>query len=895
MSSAFLPFCEKMVFFIKISFIWAPLAPFPFGMMPFGPLFVAKSFFSFHRFRQFMQALRFIMNTTFFLGKDKPEVMFVSEKPRISPFKRRPRDEGPFAGDAKTNIKTNMEAAVEGQMENQPFSLRAKAFVQSLPWEVFIFAVTGFLMARSQILGSLYPFGPAFLAAISVSHPRQALGYLLPVALGLFTVMSGQDLIIYGTAYALVALIFLFYHVDEKRQWLVVPALVFAAIALSKGLAGALFGFDNYQLLVGLFEGIFAAGLSLVFLVVFGALKRLALSHSFTTEETICLFILLMGVVGGLADWQIFGISLQDIISRFFIMAVAYLGGGGAGAAAGALIGIVPSLSAVIAPTAIATYSFSGLLGGVFANFGRLGTIMGFFLGNLILALYLYSGVQISASLSASAAAALLFFVLPRGLYRSLRQTFSGAHIKTAREDKSERMLRLSMRRIRNASWVFQDLSKSLAEMNESKSEENKDSSKIVLNYLARQLCADCSMKEICWELDYPQTYHGVLRLFKTVEDKGHAVAKDVPENFKKRCPHIKELLAVINCLYEMYARSNYWQAQRESSRGLLARQMAGVSDVLNGIAKEIGNFNSEREILERELAPALVKSGLDVEAAGVSAMNEKTVDVWVSYGDCPGELFCRRILEEETSRLMGHNYAVHEIQCDGGLCRNRCRYRMLLKKARKLNIGKAQLAKNTKGICGDCSGTLLLDEGREMLMVSDGMGIGQQAAAESGAALSLVSRLLEAGFCEDTTIDTVNGALALRADAESFVTLDICMVDLYSGQTEFIKNGGAPSFIKSGDSVRIVKSAALPVGMLNSIKREKIVDQVERGDFIVMASDGLLDMHNEADAQLVKRIIEQAPALSAQALAEYLLEKAVAVSGGKLRDDITVLVAEVA
>jgi len=632
-----------------------------------------------------------------------------------------------------------------------------------------------------------------------------------------------------------------------------------------------------------------------VLLVVFSALKKLDLNHSFSIEETICLFILLMGVVGGFGEWAVAGISIQDIVSRFFILAVAYLAGGGAGAAAGALIGIVPSLSAIIAPTAIATYSFSGLLGGIFASFGRLGTIMGFFLGNLILALYLYTGEQISASLAATAAAALLFFLMPRPAYLELKRIFSESRVKSAKESKSERMLRLSMRRIRQASWVFEDLSKSLASAAKAENEEIKDGNRLVLNYLSRNLCADCSLKEICWELDYPQTYHGILRLFKTVEERGRAYTKDVPEAFRKRCSHLKELLAIINCLYEMYARSNYWQMQREESRSLLSRQMAGVSDVLSDIAQEIVEFSPERERLDKELAVGLTKNGLAVDGAGVSSMSEKTLELWVSFGDCPGENHCRHIVADEASRLTNRQYAVHEVCCDGGMCREKCRYKLLSATARKLKVGKAQLAKQEKGICGDCAETMILDEGRELLLISDGMGVGKKAADDSSAALSLISRLLTAGFSEETTIDTVNGTLALRSEDESFVTLDICSVDLYNGQADFLKNGGAPSFIKSGSEVRIIKGAALPVGMLTTIKREKITDKVEKGDFIIMATDGLLDLGNDADAQLLKRIIEQAPALSPQGLAEYLLEKAVLISGGRLKDDITVLVAEVA
>ena len=49
-------------------------------------------------------------------------------------------------------------------------------------------------------------------------------------------------------------------------------------------------------------------------------------------------------------------------------------------------------------------------------------------------------------------------------------------------------------------------------------------------------------MQEICWRIDYSKTYRGVLDLFQAAEKNGAAEYKDVPENFRKRCPHVKEL-----------------------------------------------------------------------------------------------------------------------------------------------------------------------------------------------------------------------------------------------------------------------------------------------------------------------------------------------------------------
>ncbi|MEG1500738.1 MAG: SpoIIE family protein phosphatase, partial [Clostridiales bacterium] len=376
-------------------------------------------------------------------------------------------------------------------------------------------------------------------------------------------------------------------------------------------------------------------------------------------------------------------------------------------------------------------------------------------------------------------------------------------------------------------------------------------------------------------------------------EDHGNANLKDVPENFSKRCPHLKELLAIVNCLYELYVRSNYWQVQRQNTRKLLSRQLSGVSEVLANIAKEVSDFGSERELLEREFAHAIAKRGFAVENAGITSFGTKYMDVWAEFSQCPGEIRCRQLVEEEISHILNKDYLVHDLCCDGGVCSERCRYRLLAKGARHISFGKAQLAKDD-GICGDCGATLLLEDGRQLLMVSDGMGVGRKASIESGTALSLVSRLLEAGFCKETTIDTVNATLALRAKQESFVTLDLCLVDLYSGEIEFVKTGGAPSFLKRGSQVKVIKGSSLPVGMLTNVESEKISERAVNGDLIILTSDGVLEGDVVKDTQWLVRILEQAPESTAQGLSEYLLEKVIALNGGRLKDDITIMVAKI-
>ena len=177
--------------------------------------------------------------------------------------------------------------------------------------------------------------------------------------------------------------------------------------------------------------------------------------------------------------------------------------------------------------------------------------------------------------------------------------------------------------------------------------------------------------------------------------------------------------------------------------------------------------------------------------------------------------------------------------------------------------------------------------------MISDGMGSGSEAAAESSAAISLISRLLEAGFNQETAINMLNSVLSLRGDAERFVTLDICVLDLYDGKVNFIKTGGSASYIKRGGTVKVINGSSLPVGILSNVEQETVHEQIFPGDMVILASDGLLDMDSQEEGQWLSRVISQAVVNNPQSMAEYLLDKVISISGGKIKDDITVMVAQ--
>jgi len=179
----------------------------------------------------------------------------------------------------------------------------------------------------------------------------------------------------------------------------------------------------------------------------------------------------------------------------------------------------------------------------------------------------------------------------------------------------------------------------------------------------------------------------------------------------------------------------------------------------------------------------------------------------------------------------------------------------------------------------------------RVALVLSDGMGTGPRAAAESRLATALLDRLLVTGFERKLAIDTVNSVLLLRSQEDSFATLDVAMVDLVRCQVEFLKVGSAPSFVVKEGKVWVIRSTSVPVGILTSVELESVEVDVGPGTMLVMATDGLLSgVEDPAEAErwiyaYLRRADSAEPSVVARTLCEEAASRAV-------DDDITVLVA---
>ena len=188
------------------------------------------------------------------------------------------------------------------------------------------------------------------------------------------------------------------------------------------------------------------------------------------------------------------------------------------------------------------------------------------------------------------------------------------------------------------------------------------------------------------------------------------------------------------------------------------------------------------------------------------------------------------------------------------------------------------------------------LKDGKYLLAISDGMGSGPEAMKSSKIAIKMLERLLSAGFEKDVSLKLINSTLSANTSEDMYATLDIQILDLFSGNMEFIKNSACPTFVKRNGEVQLLKSITLPAGILDQADLVVYDYDIQDGDILVMCSDGIIDSNKEyLNKQLwVKYLLEDIETDDAQKIADIIMNEAIDNDFGKQKDDMTVMVAKV-
>ena len=207
---------------------------------------------------------------------------------------------------------------------------------------------------------------------------------------------------------------------------------------------------------------------------------------------------------------------------------------------------------------------------------------------------------------------------------------------------------------------------------------------------------------------------------------------------------------------------------------------------------------------------------------------------------------------------------------------------RSVPQEAYTVKLGVAAKGRGGARLSGDRGASLHTEDGRLYVILCDGVGTGAPAAEESLLAVDTLVELIQAGMPPEAAMELLNGMYILR-DSGNFSTMDVLEVNLLNGQGTLYKWGAAPSYLKSGNVVKKLGTAAPPPGLgVGSGERAEILRlNLWSGDMLVLISDGV-------DGAETETLLREFSGENVKALSAALVDQA-AQSGGE--DDMTAAV----
>ncbi len=760
-----------------------------------------------------------------------------------------------------------------------------------------VLAGTGFFLGRAVFLGELVPFAVAFVATATCLFPACGLASTIGVIIGLITVIKGFPLVAASSTVILVGL-FLKFRADQiKKPRFMVPGLVLVFTIVIKSSFLAFTNPSLYDFVSLLFEAVFAALLTLVCFNALYPWQKKADFASLSGEELFCLLVVLVGIIAGMGDWQIGLISVKGFLSRLIILIAALIGGVGLGAAAGAVLGVVPGLIFSSVPAMVGAYSFAGLLAGLGKSFGKPGVVVGFLLGNIVLQVYIQKVTNITALMAECGLAVFIFFFLPSLYIKKLKVSLVN-HFPGVNEEEQAGVKRMVARWLTHCQFTLQELSHCFTQVAVTESLPKQEPAlQALFNAIGNKVCHGCNLYPYCWEREFYRTYQYLLDLFSRAETFGQVTVTDFPDNLKNRCTRLKELAITITCLYETYKLNQYWDKRLTESKKIVETQLKGIAgiveDLFNELTFQIENGGRD----ELQIKQKLKQANIPVHEVKIIKHGTAGPEVLLYRQVCDHKVDCRFQAESLLTELLGVSMTAGFYYCPWLKEEEEvCCLRLYPKLKYQLKVGLAKIGRGGNLVCGDSFTLSQLREGKVALILSDGMGTGTQAAIESTTVLSFLKNLLEIGLNQDLAVKAVNSLMLLRSARETFVTVDLMMVNLYTGQVDFIKIGAPPSFLLHRKHVSLIQANSLPAGVLQDIEVTSVQRKLITGDILVMLTDGVWDAFSEAGAEkeVLKEVllrISHLPPSEAAELIITLAQNKISEKGGET-DDMAILVA---
>ena len=358
---------------------------------------------------------------------------------------------------------------------------------------------------------------------------------------------------------------------------------------------------------------------------------------------------------------------------------------------------------------------------------------------------------------------------------------------------------------------------------------------------IAERYCVQCPHHSLCWDEDFSSVADAMGRITLCIHRKGRAEAGAAFAPLDRRCPNLPNMLAAMNDAAAHLCEEKITKDKTETAAG----DYEGMAKLLRASAEEHVKSCQRDAVLSRRLGRAMQRIGFRADAVSVYGDRRRVVvaegidlgGAGMHIGGGGSSLLGTEELREAFSALSGVRYQMPEYHLtDGG--RQLC---MTMRAGPKLSVtgGVWGEKKADEEVTGDIACLFANRSDCFYALVCDGMGSGREASVTAQISALFLEKLLSVSTARGAALNLLNGFLRARP-GECSVTVDLCEIDMITGDAHFVKCGAAASYLIRGDQLFRIASGTMPLGILREVTAEETTFPLCSDDLLLFFSDGV-------------------------------------------------------
>ncbi len=553
-----------------------------------------------------------------------------------------------------------------------------------------------------------------------------------------------------------------------------------------------------------------------------------SLSSKDATAFAVAFTLLLLSV----KSFSIYDIYPSHIIAGVLILICGFYGRESGGAIVGICAGVTMALTGGENSLSV-FFPLGGLLCGVFSRFGKIACALAFAFSGLAVTVLSFGANSVVHLAAESGISLILFFIITYRfsdrLEKVLVPTVTSPVIESVKSD--------IVSKLRRAADYSTEICTSVSAVNDALHKNEGNDFVDIIKKTKNRICGSCGLYENCWKESTENTLQHFNTLLDLKKNGIYLEYKTVPQGFSSSCIRSESISSSFNKLYSEYKVRYLSESRMKEMYSLATEQFVNVAELLQSLSESIHrNVKFDMEAAA-QIRVSATECGLVVTDCVCILNNTDKMKVELQinteYKKEALLAFNNRV-ESVVNRRFDLPEQEHYEDCVKLIYKELPDYKIVHSEV-QYNAGNEKYSGDSYSCFND-------GEGYFYAVICDGMGTGTKAAITSSLAVSLLEKLVKAGFGIEPAIKTINTCLVSKSGDECSSSLDLFCVDLYTGYAEFYKCGASDTIVKKRGKVVNVGFQSLPLGILGECDIGCGTGYLDSGDVIILCSDGVRD-----------------------------------------------------